>query len=144
MELREVLRRLRAQQGIRRIHTETGMHRTLVRALRDIAEQHGWLAAECELPSEEQIQEARRSRTPAQAVVHPLEAFHPEIQRWVEAGHSYVVMHQLLGDRCPCSEATLRRFVQKRFPQQHHVSVRRPTTPRGRDGGRFRLPGSQL
>jgi hypothetical protein len=38
------------------------------------------------------------------------------LQRWVDAGHSYVVMHQLVKDRCPCSEATLRRFVLKAFP----------------------------
>ena len=43
MELRDVVRRLKAAQGIRRIHEETGVHRTIIRALRDTAEAHGWL-----------------------------------------------------------------------------------------------------
>jgi len=31
MELRDVVRRLKAAQGIRRIHEETGIHRTIIR-----------------------------------------------------------------------------------------------------------------
>ena len=41
MELRDVLRRLKAAQGIRRIHEETGVHRTIIRALRETAEAQG-------------------------------------------------------------------------------------------------------
>ena len=43
MEPREVIRRLRKGQGIRRIHGETGIHRTILRELRVVAEDHaGW------------------------------------------------------------------------------------------------------
>jgi transposase len=127
VELRDVIRRLRAQQGIRKIHQETGVHRTIIRALRNAAEARGWLSTEAPLPSEEQVQEARRTELPAKSAGHPLEAFATQIEQWVQAGHSYVVMHQLLKERYPCSEATLRRFVQKRFPHHPRVSVARPT-----------------
>jgi len=129
VEFREVIRRLKLGQGIRKIHEQTGIHRTIIRSLRDTAEGAGWLRPEAELPSEEQIQDLRRKEIPAEAAQHPLEAFREDFQRWVEAGHSYVVMHQLIKDRCPCSEATLRRFVQKAFPQRRRVSLSRPTTP---------------
>lgn len=127
MELRDVVGRLKAKQGIRRIHEETGIHRTIIRALRDTAEARGWLKADAELPSEEDVQQARRKELSPEAATHPLEAYRAQIEQWVEAGHSYVVMHQLIKDRCPCSEATLRRFVQRRFPSRPRVSASRPT-----------------
>jgi hypothetical protein len=132
VELREVIQRLKLGQGIRRIHEQTGIHRTIIRSLRDTAEGAGWLRPEAELPSEEQIQEVRRREVPPEAAQHPLVAFREDFQRWVDAGHSYVVMHQLIKDRCPCSGATLRRFVQKAFPQRRRVSLSRPTTPGGK------------
>jgi len=127
MELRDVVRRLKAAQGIRRIHEETGVHRTIIRALKDTAEAQGWLKPDAALPNEEEIQQARRKEVSPEATAHPLEAFRAQIEQWVQAGHSYVVMHQLIKERCPCSEATLRRFVQKRFPVRPRVSVARPT-----------------
>jgi transposase len=129
VELRDVINRLKLGQGIRRIHEQTGVHRTIIRSLRDTAEGAGWLRPEAELPSEVQIQEVRRREVPPEAAQHPLATFREDFQRWVDAGHSYVVMHQLIKDRCPCSEATLRRFVQKAFPQRRRVSLSRKTTP---------------
>jgi hypothetical protein len=55
MELREVIRRLRQGQGIRRIHNETGIHRTILRELRVVAEDRGWLEPQTALPSEQDI-----------------------------------------------------------------------------------------
>jgi len=127
VELRDVIKRLRMGQGIRRIHVETGVHRTIIRSLRDTAEAKGWLRAELLLPTEEEVQQARRSEVSPESNAHPLEAFRQQIEQWVQAGHSYVVMHQLLKDRYACSEATLRRFVQRRFPARPRVSVMRPT-----------------
>ena len=127
MELRDVINRLRMGQGIRRIHAETGMHRTIIRSLRDTAEAKGWLTAESALPTEAEVQQTRRSEVPPEWSTHPLEAFREQIEEWVRAGHSYVVMHQLIKDRYPCSEATFRRFVQRRFPSRPRVSVMRPT-----------------
>ena len=127
MELRDVIKRLKMGQGIRRIHVETGVHRTIIRSLRDTAETKGWLAVESSLPTEEEVQQARRSEVPPESSAHPLETFRQQIEQWVAAGHSYVVMHQLIKDRYACSEATLRRFVQRRFPSRPRVSVARPT-----------------
>jgi hypothetical protein len=127
MELREVIQRLRKGQGIRRIHGETGIHRTILRELRVVAEDHGWLEPEAPIPSEQDIQQVRGQGGTGPQGPHPLEAYREEIAGWVQAGHSYVVMHQLIRNRHPCSEATLRRFVQKHFPKRPRVSVARPT-----------------
>lgn len=67
------------------------------------------MKAEVRLPSEEELKQptergVRGVREP------PLEVFRAQIEQWVEAGHSYVVMHQLIKERCPSSQATLRRF----------------------------------
>ena len=88
MELRDVVRRLKAVQGIRRIHEDTGVHRTIIRALRDIAEAQGWLKPDAALPDEEEIQEARGKEVSPAARAHPLEAFRPQIEQWVQAGRS--------------------------------------------------------
>jgi hypothetical protein len=42
-EKREVIRRLRLGHSIRHINKSTGMHRTLIRRLKDLAQQHLWL-----------------------------------------------------------------------------------------------------
>jgi transposase len=127
VELRDVINRLRLGQGIRRIQADTGVHRTIIRSLRDTAEAKGWLTEGSSLPTEEEVQQARHSQVPPESSAHPLEAFRQQIEQWVAAGHSYVVMHQLIRDRYTCSEATLRRFVQRRFPSRPRVSVARPT-----------------
>jgi hypothetical protein len=67
-------------------------------------EERGWLDPQAELPSEERIQETRRRTVSAEAATYPLEAFRQEIPQRVEPGRSYVVMHQLVRDRCSCSD----------------------------------------
>jgi len=47
-ELRDVIRRLKLGHGVRDIHRSTGIHRTIVRQLRVVAQQVGWLAADRE------------------------------------------------------------------------------------------------
>jgi hypothetical protein len=144
VELRDVIQRLKLGQGIRRIHEQTGIHRTIIRSVRDTAEAAGWLRGEAELPNEEQIQGVRRKEVSAEAAQNPLEAFREDFQRWIEAGHSYVVMHQLIKDRCQCSEATLRRVRAEEIPPASTGELGADYDAGGGDGGGFRLPGNQL
>jgi hypothetical protein len=81
VELRDVIQRLKLGQGIRRIHEQTGIHRTIIRSVRDTAEAAGWLRGEAELPNEEQIQGVRRKEVSAEAAQNPLEAFREDFQR---------------------------------------------------------------
>jgi transposase len=131
-EYREIVRRLRAGMGLREIQRDTGVHRTIVRAIRGMAEVEGWLDAQQPLPSEEAIQEVRAAAQGKRGQHHPLAGYLEEFRQWVKAGHSFVVMHQLIKDRHPCSEATVRRFVQKYLPSEKKPVMVRETVA-GRD-----------
>ena len=56
MELKEIVRRLKMKQSIKAIKRETGKHRSVIRRVRELAEQEGWLEDD-QLPSEQQLQE---------------------------------------------------------------------------------------
>ena len=51
MELQEIVRRLKMKQSIKAIKRETGKHRSVIRRVRELAEQEGWLE-DAHLPSE--------------------------------------------------------------------------------------------
>jgi transposase len=128
-EYREIVRRLRAGMGLREIQRDTGMHRTIVRAIRGMAEVEGWLDVQQPLPSEEAVQKVRAGAQGRKKERHPLLGYLEEFRQWVKAGHSFVVMHQLIKDRYPCSEATVRRFVQKYLPSGRKPVMARETVP---------------
>ncbi len=92
----------------------------------------GWLASENPLPSEEEIQKVRERARGEADCQHPLHSYLEEFRQWVKEGYTYVVMHQLIKDRCPCSEPTVRRFVQKYLGAQCKPVMVRATVP-GRD-----------
>jgi transposase len=131
MEFQEVIQRLRKGQRIREIHTATGIHRTIIRELKCLAQEHGWLEAES-APCESTILEARRRGERQERESHALTAFEPRIKEWLAEGYSCVVIHRLIQDRYRCSEATVRRFIHKQFPQQIRATVTRVTVA-GRD-----------
>ena len=127
-ELRDVVGRLKLGHGVRDIQRSTGVHRTIIRRLRDLAAERGWLEAGVTLPTEEQIEESRRGGS-GELLAHRLDAHKDEIKRWMDRGYSYVVMHDLIRSRVPCSEATVRRYVKNRFPTEVEVVMRRETKP---------------
>lgn len=132
-EYRDIIQRLRLGRGIREIQRDTGVHRTIIRGVRGIAEVEGWLDARSPLPSEQEIQRVReRTQGGKKEAHHPLYAYLGEFRRWVKEKYSYTVMHQLIQDRYPCSEATVRRFVQQYFPQRRKPVMVRATLA-GRD-----------
>jgi transposase len=131
-EYREIVRRLRAGMGLREIQRDTGMHRTIVRAIRGMAEVEGWLEEQQPLPSEEAVQKVRAGAQGKKKQRHPLLGYLEEFRQWMKAGHSFVVMHLLIKDRYPCSEATVRRFVQRYLPSGKKPVMVRETVP-GRD-----------
>jgi transposase len=128
-EFRELIRRFRAGLGIRQIQRDTGIHRTIIRGFRALADLEGWLDPDTPLPSEEEIQRIRSGAGEKRRTEHPLCAFREEFRRWVKEEYSFVVMHQLIKDRYACSEATIRRFVGKYFPSGPKPVMVRPTIP---------------
>jgi transposase len=125
-EYKDIIRRLKAGQGIRKIHRETGIHRTIVRKVHRAAQGRGWLAATAPLPGEEELAAHLNRPTREQ---EPLDAFFDRIAAWVEKDYSYVVMHRLIARDYPCSEATVRRYVKKRFGATPESVMVRETTP---------------
>ncbi len=55
VELREIVQRLRLGQSVKAIHRDTGRHKTVIRAVRDLALREGWLDVRTEIPSEGEI-----------------------------------------------------------------------------------------
>lgn len=147
-ELQEVILRIKLNQSIRAIHKELGIHRTIIRSLKSLAAQHGWLQKESPIPNEELLRKALLDNGAVKS--HPLEVFKDEIKEWLEKGMSFVVMHRLIMERRPCSEATLRRFVKRTYPKIPRPVMIRDHVP-GEYGdvdfgylGMFYDPDSQL
>jgi transposase len=129
-ELRDVIRRLKLGHGVRDIHRSTGIHRTIVRKLREVAEQRGWLAAERELPSEQEIEQVRRSVVKAgkdKLLFEQLAAHEEEFKRWHEENYTAVVMHDLIRKQVRCSLSTINRYLKLRFPKPVQAVMRRDT-----------------
>jgi len=113
MELQDILRRLKAGHGIKQIHRETSTHRKVIRKVKTIALDNGWLDAATALPSEKELHDLYYGiAAPKQ---HPLDRLNEELTDYHKSGISYVVMHQLICDRVAVSESTLRRYVQARI-----------------------------
>ena len=125
MEMRDILSRLKLGHGIKQIFRDTGTHRNVIRKLKKIALKKGWLAPDSSLPPEKELYEEYYGMK-GKPSSHPLEPFRTLLEEYVEAGISYVVMHQNLRDRVFCSESTVRRFVQTRIENTRpKESVRR-------------------
>jgi transposase len=129
-ELRDVIRRFKLGHGVRDIHRNTGIHRTIIRQLRAVAEQLGWLAADRELPSEQEVEQARRSVGKAgrdKLLFEQLAAHEEEFRYWHEQNYTAVVMHDLIRKRVRCSLSTINRYLKSRFPEPVQAVMRRDT-----------------
>jgi hypothetical protein len=128
-EKREVIRRLRLGHSIRHINKSTGMHRTLIRRLKDLAQQHLWLESEEPVPDEATIKALLDPPASNSNAEHPLDPYRSDIAKWLKEEYSYVVIHQLLSPMVPVSESTVRRYCQKHFPQAPRGTHLRDTIP---------------
>lgn len=118
IELRDLILRLRRGEGIKSLHRTTGRHKTVLRRLKAIADGQKWTHEGTPVPTESEIQalwmenappEGRESGKP-----HPLDAIKDEIDGWMAEKYSFVAIHRLAAKRVPCSETTVRRYIQSR------------------------------
>lgn len=121
----EVVKRLQDSQSIRGIQRETGIHRTIIRKIKKHADQNGWSQPGAPLPMEEALYEIFERSTTMDS--HPLNAWQEKIKEWLENKYSYVVIHQLIQPSYDCSEATIRRYIKKRFPAHKKAVMPRET-----------------
>lgn len=130
MELKDILERLRRGQSIKGINRELKRHKTVIRKVKSIAEENNWLDSTSPLPSEKQLKKAyEASDDEGRERFHPLDAYIQDIERWLKDDYSYLVIHKLLNKRIACSESTVRRYVQRKFPLALRPVMRRKTIP---------------
>jgi len=129
IELKDILERLRWEQSIKGIKRELKRHKTVIRKVKRIAEENIWLDSQSPMPSEKQLKKVHESSDDGQKRSHPLYAYTEDIEGWLKEGHSYLVMHRLLSKRIACSESTVRRYVQRRFPPPLSPVMIRKTVP---------------
>jgi hypothetical protein len=126
-DFRAIIQRLRAGESQRQIHRSTKVHRTLIRATQQIAEKYGWLSKDIPIPADYEIFKVINQNYSNNT--HPLQAFDVEFERWLSEDMDVTVMHRLLGEKCPCSISTLRRYLKQRFPAQIKPVMIRQTIP---------------
>jgi hypothetical protein len=131
MELRDIVHRLRLGQSVKAIHRETGRHKTVIRAVRDLAARQGWLNLLGELPSEGEIGRRYQEQGPSsEEQPHLLQTVEEPITEWLKEGNSFQVIHRLLLQRgIEVSESTVRRWIHRRFPRLPKPVIVRATIP---------------
>lgn len=130
-EIRSIIQRLRNGQSNRRIHKDLGVHRSLIRELKDLATTHQWLNSASPMPSDEEIARARNKNKNIVSG-HLLDPYKEQIEQWHNQGLTSVVIHRLLIDKCSCDVQAIRRYRKKYFQKSKEpVMVR--TTVAGRD-----------
>jgi hypothetical protein len=129
IDLQDIIQRFRLGQSVKAIHRETGRHKTIIRTLRALAVQERWLDPDRELPSEGQLKRLyEEARQISQDNSHPLDAYQERVKGWLKKGYSFVVIHRLLSQQqVHCSEATVRRWIHRRFPHVPTPVIVRPT-----------------
>jgi hypothetical protein len=136
IELRDLLLMLRKGESIKSIHRTTRRHKTVIRTLKTLAEEHHWLLPDSEIPSEAELKEAWernavRKTAEREPKCHPLDVLKDDFTRWIAEDTSFVVMHKLASGTIPCSEATVRRYLHRRFP-----NLPEPVIPRHHEPGK--------
>lgn len=127
MEILDILERLRKKESIRSINKKTGIHRTIIREIRQTASENDWLNPNSELPSENELLNSRSFESDKKE--HPLNQFKEEMKRWIDKKYSFVVIHELIKDKYPCSESTVRRFIHQNFPSKPKPTAVRNAIP---------------
>jgi len=130
-EIRNIIQRLRSGQSKRQIHKDLNVHRSIIRELHDLATSLQWLNPHLPMPSDEEIAMAWNTKKKT-STFHPLDPYKEQIERWHLQGHSSVVIHRLLQDKCSCDIQAVRRYRKKQFPQRIEPVMVRSTVP-GRD-----------
>jgi transposase len=129
VELQDIVQRLRLGHSVKGIHRETGRHKTVIRAVRDLAARQGWLSVTTELPSEGEIARLyEETLSDSHDTPHPLEPYEGQLKGWLQAKYSFQVIHKLLDEMgVRVSESTARRWIHRRFPQLPSPVILRAT-----------------
>jgi transposase len=131
-QYRQVLVRLRAGDSVREVARSGLMGRDKLGALRAVAQQHGWLDADVELPDDAAIAAALGPGTAARSTVSSVEPHRAVVQRWFEAGVQGRAIHAALKREhgfAGSYSAVVRMLHQLRAQQLPEVTVRLSFAP---------------
>ena len=128
LDIRTVIHRLREGHSDRRIGREVKMDRSIVKKIRALSMLHQWLDTSSAMPTDGEISKFWNSSSKTQKQ-HPLDLYRNDLEQWKKEGYSAVVMHQVLKDQCSCDAQTIRRYLNKHFPDQVDPVMVRNTIP---------------
>lgn len=135
MEIREILRQVRAGESDRAIHRNLGVHRETVKKYRAWATEQGLLAGE--LPPVEELQ-ARLAATlpelPVPRTPSSVEPYRAQVEAWRAAGVGMSAIHARLREQgFGGSYGSVQRFVHRLEPRRVEATVRVERAP-GEEG----------
>lgn len=131
-QFRQALVRLRAGDTVREIARSALMGRDKLTALRALAEQRGWLAADAELPDDQALAEALGPRRRASSTISSVEPLRAVVQRWFDAGVQGRAIHAALRREhgfAGSYSAVVRMLRQMKAAQPPEVTVRLEFAP---------------
>ena len=117
LDIREVIHRLREGHSDRRIGREIEIDRSIIKKIRALSILHQWLDPSLAMPNDEEISRFWKLTSKTKKS-HPLDLHRDHLQQWRKEGYSAVVIHQLLKDKCSCDVQSIRRYLNKHFPNQ--------------------------
>ena len=130
IQIRDVIHRLRNMQSQRSIHREVGIDRSIVKKIFQIALANHWLDTSLSMPSDAEIANLwiPEKKNPN----HILDPYYDCFKQWHDLGHSAIVMHSLIKEKCSCDIQTVRRYLKRCFPKPIEPVMVRSTIP-GKD-----------
>jgi len=130
-KLQDIFIGLKAGDGIRALSRQLKSHRSVIRQLKRISEENGWLTSQEPIPTENELARAMYGDD-SEPRPHPFDPYHEQIKQWVKNEYSHVVISILLKERIkngPCSESTVGRYIQSHFKQFERAIMTREHVP---------------
>jgi len=114
-EIRQALVRMRMGESNRSIARSGLMGRPKAKALRSLAEQHGWLEADQPLPDASELASHFADKPKSVSTTSLIEPYHDQVKAWLEEGVQGTTIHQALIRRYGFSGSysSLRRYLSK-------------------------------
>ena len=114
-EIRQVLVRMRMGESNRTIAKTGLIGRRKAAALRELAQEHGWLEVDQPLPDEAELATHYADKPRTATTISLVTPYHKQVKTWLEAGVQGTTIHQTLVNRYGFSGSysSLRRYLNK-------------------------------
>ena len=129
IEKREILLALRDQHSFRKINRTLRVHRTIIRAVYEVAARNGWLDPLTIMPEDYEIEQINTGVAPLRR--HQLDLYIEKIKEWHAEGTNAVVIQRFLKTnyQVDCKIGAIRRYINKVCPNLPDPVMVRHTIP---------------